>query len=197
MTLCGLGKTNSFSENDAIDTHWPRNVLDALLPHVLERDIELAGDLLVHHPASANPTRFRQGFEPSGYINTVAKDILRFDNYIAEVDPYSEADAFVFRQFDIAFDHPALHVNRAADRIHDTAEFHQHAVAGVLYDAPAVLFDLRIDQLAKKYLEVLLRPLLVRFHEARVAHHIGGKNGGQPAFDASRGQGALPNRVAR
>jgi len=60
-----------------------------------------------------------------------------------------------------------------------------------------VLFDLRIDQLAKKYLEVLLRPLLVRFHEARVAHHIGGKNGGQPAFDASRGQGALPNRVAR
>ena len=143
----------------------------------------------MHHPASANPTRFRQGFEPSGYIDTVAEDILRFDNYIAEVDPYTEADAFVFRHFDIAVDHPALHVNRAANRIHDTAEFHQHAVAGVFYDAPAVLFDLRIDQLAKKYLEALVRPLLVRFHEARVAHHIGGKNGGQPAFDASRGQG--------
>jgi hypothetical protein len=37
-----------------------------------------------------------------------------------------------------------------------------------------------------------VRSLLVRSHQARVARHIGGKDGGLPAFDASRGQSGAP-----
>ena len=36
------------------------------------------------------------------------------------------------------------------------------------------------------------RPLLVRAHQARIARHIGGENGGQPAVDAFRGQSGAP-----
>jgi hypothetical protein len=39
--------------------------------------------------------------------------------------------------------------------------------------------------------------VLVHPDQARVARHIGGKNGGQPAFDAFRGQAALPYRMGR
>jgi hypothetical protein len=37
-----------------------------------------------------------------------------------------------------------------------------------------------------------MRPLLVRAHQARVAYHIRGENGGQLAFDAFRGQSGAP-----
>jgi len=55
-----------------------------------------------------------------------------------------------------------------------------------------MLLDLRIDQLLEMRLEPLVGALLVLAHQARVARHIGGENGGQPAFDASRGQGGAP-----
>ena len=55
-----------------------------------------------------------------------------------------------------------------------------------------MLFDLGINQIAEMRLEAVVSPLLVLAHQARVACHIGGENGGQPAFDASRGQGGAP-----
>src|SRR6266446_5402440 len=36
------------------------------------------------------------------------------------------------------------------------------------------------------------RPFLIGAHKPAVAHHIGGENGGQPAFDAFRGQRGAP-----
>ena len=60
-----------------------------------------------------------------------------------------------------------------------------------------MLLDLRIDQLAQKCLKPLVRPFLVRAHQARVAGHIGGENGGQLAFDAFRCQAVLPTRMDR
>ena len=37
-----------------------------------------------------------------------------------------------------------------------------------------------------------MRAFLVRAHQARIARHIGGENGGQPAFDALRSQSGAP-----
>src|ERR1700730_18457980 len=52
--------------------------------------------------------------------------------------------------------------------------------------------DLRIDQFAPMRLQPRKRPFLVRTHEPAVTRDIRGKNGGQLAFDAFRGQGCLP-----
>jgi hypothetical protein len=38
----------------------------------------------------------------------------------------------------------------------------------------------------------LVRAFLVRTHQARIAHHIGGENGGQLAFHAIHGQSGAP-----
>ena len=75
----------------------------------------------------------------------------------------------------------ALHLDRAAHRIDDAGELDQEAVAGVLDDAAAVLGDLRIDQLAQVRLEALVRALLIRPHQPRVARHIGGEDRGEAA----------------
>jgi hypothetical protein len=60
-----------------------------------------------------------------------------------------------------------------------------------------MLLDLRIDQLPKMRPEASVRALLVGAHKPAVTSHIGGENGGQPAFDAFRGQSGAPNRVGR
>jgi hypothetical protein len=55
-----------------------------------------------------------------------------------------------------------LDLGGTAHRINDTPELDQHSVAGVLYDAPAMLPDFRIEELAKKCLEPLMRSFFVR-----------------------------------
>jgi hypothetical protein len=69
------------------------------------------------------------------------------------------------------------------------------AIASVLYGAPAMLLDLRIDQLPKMRPEPSVGAFLSRCHKTRVARHIGGENGGQPAFDAFVAKTVLPNRM--
>ena len=60
-----------------------------------------------------------------------------------------------------------------------------------------ITFRIGINQIAEMRLEAVVSPLLVLAHQARVACHIGGENGGQPAFDASCGQGEFPDRAGR
>jgi len=52
-----LGRTWPFAEQDAVDAHRPRDVLDLLLAHVLEREVELVANLIADHPADADAAR--------------------------------------------------------------------------------------------------------------------------------------------
>jgi len=53
--------------------------------------------------------------------------------------------------------------------------------AGVLDGPASVLGDLRLDQLPEMGLQALVRPLLIRPHQARVARQIGGEDCGEAA----------------
>ncbi len=94
-----------------------------------------------------------------------------------------EYDPLVFRDRGIALGHAALHRDRAGDRLDDTWELDQDAVAGRLYDAALVLGDLRIDQLAAMGSQPRQRAGFVLAHQAAVAGDIGGENGREPALD--------------
>jgi hypothetical protein len=67
-----------------------------------------------------------------------------------------------------------LHFDRTPHRVDHARKLSQQAVSGVLYNASAVLLDLRLDQLPQVRPQPLVRPLLIRPHEARIAGHIGG-----------------------
>jgi len=68
----------------------------------------------------------------------------------------------------------------------------EEAVACRLDDTAAMFLDFRIGEFASDRLQSNEGALLVHAHQPRVARHISGENGGQPAFDASRGQGGAP-----
>src|SRR5712671_7547896 len=89
----------------------------------------------------------------------------------------------------IALGHLALHSDRATYRVDDARKLDQHAVAGGLDHAPAMLRDLGIDQSASMRLQSRKGAFLIRTHEPAVTGDIRGENGGQLAFDAFRGQG--------
>src|SRR5205823_10830278 len=81
----------------------------------------------------------------------------------------------------------------------------QHAVARGLDDAPLVLGDLAVDQLAPMRLEARERALLVGADQPRVTRDIRGKNGGEPTLHDSpvieqsrphgRGRGDRPDII--
>jgi hypothetical protein len=67
-------------------------------------------------------------------------------------------------------------------RVGDAVEFDQHAVAGGLDDAAAVLRDGRIDELDPVGLETRECPGLVDLHQSTIADHVGGEDRCEPAL---------------
>jgi hypothetical protein len=89
--------------------------------------------------------------------------------------------------------HAALDLNGATHRIDHAWKFRQQSVAGILYRMAAVLLDLGLNQLAEMRLEPLVRPLLIRAHQARVPRHVGGEDRGEAA---DRGHDLSGGRLA-
>ena len=105
-------------------------------------------DLPIRVVRDADAARLGHAFQPRGDVDAVAEDVVALDDDVAEIDADAELDAAVLRHIGVALGHAALHLDRAAHRVDDAGELDQHAVAGGLDDAAAVLGDLGIDKLA-------------------------------------------------
>ena len=81
----------------------------------------------------------------------------------------------------VALDHPPLDLDSAPDGVHHARELGEEPVASVLYNAPAVLGDLGVDQLPEVRGEALVTALFVSTHKARVPRHVGGEDRGKAA----------------
>jgi hypothetical protein len=86
----------------------------------------------------ANTTRLRDGFETDGDIDDVAKYIAGILDDVADIDADPEFNALIRRCRCVAFGHATLNIDRAAPRIHNAVELSQEAIAGVLYNGPAM-----------------------------------------------------------
>jgi hypothetical protein len=78
--------------------------------------------------------------------------------------------------------HGGLDVDGAAHRILRGSERDEHAIAGGLYDAAAAPLDLGIDHLAPMHLLSGEHVILVLFHQAGIACHVGREDGGKAAI---------------
>src|SRR5215471_689138 len=161
--------------------YWPRNILDDLLPHVLESIGKPVADMFADGARDADPPRLGKRLQPGSDIYAVAEDVLGFDDHIAKVDPDAESNAPLFGHFRLTVNHPSLNLHRASPCIDHTRKFRQHSVAGVLHDPGTMLGDLRINELAQMRLEALVRTLLVSSHQAGVTGHIRSKDRGETA----------------
>jgi hypothetical protein len=176
-----------------IGAHRAGNVLNALLPEILEAIGELVADLIADDPRDAQAARLRERLQARCNIDPIAENIVAIGDDVAEIDADAELNAPLVRHICLAREHPALKLDSAAHRIHDTGELDQHAVAGGLDYAAAVLADLRVDQLAPVRLKAGERALLIRAHKSRIPGHIGSQDRGKPPDDGN----VLGNRHPR
>jgi hypothetical protein len=141
-----------------VNPHRTGDVLDLLLAHVLEGEVEPVSYLITDDPADADPARLGQGLQSRRDIHPIAEDVVLLDNHVAEIDADAEPDASLLRHLRLAVEHPTLDLHSAAHGVHHTGEFREEPVAGVLYDPAPVLRDLRIDQLPEIGFEALVGP---------------------------------------
>ena len=153
--------------------HRLRDVLDALFADVVEDVGQPVADVVAHGARDADAAGLRQCLEPRCNVDTVAVYVVPVGDHVAEIDPDPEGDAFVLGLPGIAVDHRPLYLDGAPHRIDHTRKFHQHAIAGGLDDAAAMLPDLRVDELAAVRFQAIEGAFLFGSHQARVTGHIG------------------------
>ena len=82
-------------------------------------------------------------------INLAGEIARHGDRRVLLVDTDAKPDPVLFGHVRLTIDHSALNLGSTAHRVQHAREFCQQAVAGVLDDAPPILLDLRINQLAE------------------------------------------------
>src|SRR6266478_8033705 len=99
-------------------------------------------------PVRGRSRRRGYGFEPRGDVNAIAKDIVIFDDDVAEINPDPEFNPPLLSEGGLARGDRPLHRDSTAYRVDDAGELDEHAVAGGLKDTAAVFGNRRIDQFA-------------------------------------------------
>ena len=92
--------------------------------------------------------RLGDAFDPRRDVDAVAKDILAFDDDVADIDADPELDRIGLGTTGIVLAKLSLNFDGASDGIHGACEFHQRAVAHELDDTAGMGGNRRIDQLA-------------------------------------------------
>jgi hypothetical protein len=141
---------------------------------ILEGEIQPVAHLVTNHATDTDPARIGERLQTGSDIHAIAEYVVLLSDHISQIDPDAELDPLLRRGARIALKHPALDLHSAAHGVNHAGELGKKAVAGVLHNPTAVLLNLRIDQLLEVRLEPLVRPVLIRAHQARVPRHIGG-----------------------
>src|SRR5216683_1167263 len=125
--------------------HWPSNVLHFLLASILVAQRELVSYLLIDSTGDADAAGVGEALEARGDVDAVAVDLLAIDHHVAKVDADAEFHPAVGWQFFALGPERGLNFDRALDRVHDTRELGEDAIARGVDEASMVLLDERID----------------------------------------------------
>jgi hypothetical protein len=162
---------------DAEDPARAGDVLHRLLAQVLQHDPSLSRTES-RTARNEDAARIGQRLEPRGDVDTVAVDVVAFDDHVTQVDADAEFDAAVIQRGAVAVGHAGLDGDGAAHGLDGAGEIHQETVAGALDDAAAMGGDVRFDDLAEMRLEEPQRALLVVAHQPAVTDHVGRQDRG-------------------
>ncbi len=159
----------------------PRDVLEVLLAHVLEAQVELAGDLVVDRRRHEDAAGGRDALQARRHVHAVAEQVGTLDHDLAEVDADPEQHPLRLGQRLVARLQRLLDLDGAAHAVDDAAELGEHRVARRVGDAAVVVRDDAVDDRAMRG-EHAQRTRLVLVDEAAVADRVGREDAGQAAF---------------
>src|SRR5262249_34817614 len=171
--------------------HRPRNVLEVLLAHIVERDFEFSLCVFLHPAGNADSARVRKRLQTCHYIHAITPEITVLNDKFAKVDAYAEFDPLILRRVRIVFGHAALYLYGAEYRVAYPRKLCQYLVSDNPSYPTAMLFYLGLDDGAPKRLPLLEGAFLVRLDEPTVPSDIRRQNSSEPSLDALAGQALI------
>jgi hypothetical protein len=151
-------------------------VFQRLRSNVFERHADLAANLIVDGGRDASAAGLRYSFKASRDIHTVAKDVVRFDDDVAYVDPHPKKKPFVYRDIFLKFANSVLKALGRSNCLDRARKLGQETIAGVFDDAATVLCHRRSDNIREKCRKTRVCGFFVVVHEPRIACDVGGHN---------------------
>ena len=130
------------------------DVLEVLLAQIGELSPDLASDMIVGRRRDADATGLCDAFKPRRNIDAVPKNVMRLDNYVADIDAHTESNTPVFRVTDCKFMNARLELHSSANRFDRAWKLRQEPIASVLHDAAAVFGDRGRDSCPRGALSV-------------------------------------------
>ena len=167
-------------EPHRIGSNRTADVLHLLLAGEVERQSELALQLVEGCAGNQDSPRLANLLQPRRNVDAVAEQVVALDHHVAEVDPDTVDEAFFRRGSLLAFRRALLHRDRERHSVDDRAELSDEAVAHRLDDPSAILGKKRIDGRGLKVLQSREGGTFVSLDLARIPHHVSGEDGGQP-----------------
>ena len=128
-----------------IGTYRTGDILEVLLAQISELNGDLAANLIVGGRRDADAARFRDALKPCRDVDTVAENVVGFNDYVANIDAHAEYNACLFHFIDSKFVNAGLELHCGPDRFDRARKLHQEPVAGVLHDTAAVFGNCRVD----------------------------------------------------
>src|SRR4029077_5585702 len=156
----------------AVHAHRIGDVLDLAVTERLVSANQLVFYLFVNAAGDVDLAGIGDAFKPRGNIDTVAIDVVGFDDDVAKMDASSILDPVMLRQRCVAADQILLDDDAASDGLDGTVENRDKAVARCFDEFSVVFDDAGLDELALDPLDAVVRSLFIDLHQAAIARDI-------------------------
>jgi len=160
----GARRTSRPLPDHGIGANWTSDILEALLAQIGKLDRDLAKNLIVRRRRDADTTRFGDALKAGCDIDAVAKDVMGFDDYVADIYAYAKGDTLVFRVAyrELMGAFPELRCS--PNRLDRAPKFCQEPVASVFYNPATMLRDRGLYSVRQEHAQTRVRCLLVIVH---------------------------------
>src|SRR5262245_15154182 len=180
----------AFNPN-AIGAHRSDDVLDMLFAPIVQRQSDLALEMIVGGTGDKDAAGLAKLFEAGSNVDTIAKQIIAIHDDVAEIDSDPKNDPSLARRDGLYFCNLLLRRNRAVYRIDNGTKLSDCAIAHELHDAAMMLGKQRIDHFGAKLPDCGQGARFIALDEPGIADNIGSEDRYQPPFDMNCFHGYL------
>jgi hypothetical protein len=124
--------------------HRTRNILEALLAHIGKLNRDFADNLFVSRSRDADATRFCDALKTSCDVDAIAKNVMGFDDYVANSNADTKDETFIFSVANREVMDALLELRCSPNRLDCAPKFCQEPITTIFYDPATMLRDRRL-----------------------------------------------------
>ena len=134
-----------WADVQSINSHRLRNILQPLLPGVLEGGVDPPLCVFLNASRNADAAGLGYAFQTNCDVHSIAENVTLIDDDVAYIDADTEVNSPVPRYPDVALGHAALDIEGATHGIHGAPKFDESTIPRALHNPAIVDRDDGVD----------------------------------------------------